>query len=62
MLLLNALRKGLPVDGSECIEKGSTCVETAPAFERHKAERLGKASNACSACVGFTMVYKCQMG
>ena len=37
-VVADSLTKGLP----------------APAFERHKAEMLGKLSNACSACVVFT--------
>ena len=45
-MVADALTKGLP----------------APAFERHKAEMLGKTSNACSICVAFTMVYKKQIG
>jgi hypothetical protein len=34
----------------------------APAFEKCQAEMLGMSSIACSACVAFTMVYKCQIG
>ncbi len=33
-----------------------------PAFEKHKAEMLGKTSNTCSICVAFTMVYRKQIG
>jgi hypothetical protein len=45
-MVADALTKGLP----------------APAFEKHKAEMLGKTSNACSICVAFKMVYKKQIG
>ena len=34
----------------------------APAFEKHKAEMLGKTFYACSVCVAFTMVYKLHIG
>jgi hypothetical protein len=45
-MVTDVLTKGLP----------------APAFDRHKAEMLGKKTNACSVCVAFAMVYKRQIG